>query len=109
MLSMDLGKMSSRRREDVRRWISLYRERIVQFHREGKWRVFYRNGGLVGLVSVLPGKAFVIVNDPAGFDALRPACGNHELTVFNLGFESLKLPDGTVVAPARAYFHAKPL
>ena len=109
MLSMDFAKLPSARRETVRKWMCLYREKIAHFHHEGKWRVFYRNGGLVGLVSMLPGKSFVIVNDPAGFDALRPACGNRELTVFNLGFESLKLPDGTVVSPARAYFHAKPL
>ena len=104
MLSMDLGKMSSRRREDVRRWIRLYRERIAQFHRDGKWRVFYRNGGLVGLVSVLPGKSFAVVNDPAGFGVLEAACEKGELIVFNLGFEALKLKDGTAVAPARAYF-----
>ena len=104
MLSMDLVKMAPRRREDVRRWMRVYRERVAQFHRGGKWRVFYRNGGLVGLVSVLSGKSFVIVNDPAGFGALDAVCEKGEQTVFNLGFEPLKLLDGTVVAPASAYF-----
>ena len=104
MLSMDLAKLSSPRRETVRKWMRLYRERIARFHRDGKWRVFYRNGGLVGLVGALPGKSFVIVNDPAGFDVLRSSCRSRELTVFNLGFEPMKLPDGTVVPPARAHF-----
>ena len=53
---------------------------------------------------MLPGKSFVIVNDPAGFGVLNAACEKGEMIVFNLGFESLKLPNGTDVAPASAYF-----
>ena len=107
MLSMDLEKLTTARREKVRGWMRFYRERIAQFHRNGKWRVFYRNGGLVGLVSTLPGKSFVIVNDPKGFKSLWPTCGKDDQIVFNLGFESLELPDGVVVAPARSYFNGK--
>ena len=107
MLSMDLEKLTASRREKVRGWMRFYKERIAQFHRNGKWQVFYRNGGLVGLVSSLPGKSFVIVNDPKGFKSLWPTCGKDDRIVFNLGFESLELPDGVVVAPARSYFNGK--
>ena len=100
MLSMDLEKLPKSRRERVRKWISCYTEKVEQFQRNGKWRIFYRNGGLVGLVATLPGKAFAIVNDPAGLNDLLPACGKDKLVLFNLGFESLTLPDGAVVAPA---------
>ena len=100
MLSMDLAKLPPPRREAVRRWIGLYNDRIVPFHRNGKWRAFYRNGGLVGLVATLPGKSFVIVNDTGWFGDLKSACCNGELVVFNLGFEPVALGDGTVVPPA---------
>ena len=102
MLSMDLEKLPASRRETVRKWIHYYTENIEPFQRHGKWRFFYRNGGFVGLVATLPGKAFVIVNDPAGLDDLLAACGKGKLIVFNLGFEPLTLPDGAVVAPAGA-------
>lgn len=103
MLSMDMEKMSPERRAAVRRWMRLYRETVAPFQRDGKWSVFYRNGGLVGLVGKLSGKSLVIVNDPAGFAVLRAAAGNGGMIVFNLGFESLVLPNGETVAPARAY------
>ena len=45
-------------------------------------------------------KAFAIVNDPAGFYAMRAICEVDDFIVFNLGFEPLKLPNGTVVSPA---------
>jgi alpha-galactosidase len=100
MLSMDLEKMSPERRASVRRWMRLYREKVAPFQRNGKWGVFYRNGGLVGLVGKLPGTSLVIVNNPAGFAMLRATAGNGAMTVFNLGFESLPIPDGEVIAPA---------
>lgn len=103
MLSMDLVGMSPEYRAVVRKWVRFYKEKVSQFHRHGKWRVFYRNGGLVGLVSVLEEKSFVIVNDPAGFETLLSACGEGELTVCNVGFEPVTLADGTVVAPADSY------
>ena len=106
MLSMDLARLPPQGRETVRKWIRCYKEEIEPFHRNGKWQVFHRNGGLVGLVATLPGKSFVIVNDPAGFSGMQSSCDNREWIVFNLGFEPLKLMDTRIVAPASA-FHAK--
>ena len=103
MFSMDLAKIAPSRREVVRRWIRLYNDRIAPFHRNGKWRVFYRNGGLVGLVATLPGKSFAIVNDTGWVDILLSACGGGELVVFNLGFEPIALRGGAVVPPAGMY------
>ena len=100
MLSVDLEQMSSERRAAVRGWMRLYRDKVAPFQRCGKWNVFYRNGGLVGLVAKLPGKSFIIVNDSAGFATLRAAAGDGTMLVFNLGFEPLPLRDGTSVAPA---------
>ena len=100
MLSIGLEEMSLARRETVKKWIRFYREKIAKFHTEGKWRMYYRNGGFVGVTSALPGKTFAIVNDPAGFPAMRAVCEADGLIVFNLGFEPLKLPDGIVVSPA---------
>ena len=54
----------------------------------------------MGITSALPGKTFAIVNDPAGFPAMRAVCEADGLIVFNLGFEPLKLSDGIVVSPA---------
>ena len=59
--------------------------------------------GIVGLVATLPGMSFAIVNDTRWFDILLSACGDGELTVFNLGFEPIALRDGTVVPPAGMY------
>lgn len=100
MLSIDLERMSPERRAAVRGWMRLYREKVAPFQRDGKWSVLYRNGRLVGLVGKLPCRALVIVNDTAGFAALRVAAGDGAMIVFNLGFEPLRLPDGSSVAPA---------
>ena len=100
MLSIGLEEMSPQRREVVKKWIRFYKEKIVKFHTEGKWRVFYRNGGFVGIASVLKGKTFAIVNDPDGFEAMRTVCEADDLIVFNLGFKPLTLSNGVVVSPA---------
>ena len=107
MLSMDLGKLTAARRERICEWMHCYRDKIAQFHRNGKWQIFYRNGGLVGLVSTLPGKSFVIVNDPRGFDILQLACRKDNLIVFNLGFDPVELQDGIIVAPASSYIQGR--
>ena len=100
MLSIDLKQMSPSRREIVKKWIRFYNENVAQFHIKGKWRVFYRNGGFVGIASTIPGKAFAIVNEPAGFSAMRTVCEADDLITFNLGFEPLTLPNGKIVPPA---------
>lgn len=107
MLSMDIEKMSPERRSTVRAWIRLYRDRVAEFHQHGKWQVFYRNGGLVGLVCNMPGKSLAIVNEPAHFRTLLSTCGKGELMVFNLGFEPVLLADGTAIAPA-TYHYSSP-
>lgn len=104
MLSMNLEEMPLPSRETIRKWIRLYKEKIAPFHRNGRWQVFYRNGGLVGLVSTLSEMSFVIVNDPVGFAAMQGACGSGDQIVFNIGFGPLKLPGGGAVAPATAAF-----
>lgn len=100
MLSTDLGKLSPRRRDQIRGWIGLYTRRIARFQREGVWKVFYRNGGLSGLVSTRGDEALALVADPRGFAELCVNTGRRKLLVLNLGYEELKTPNGVRIAPA---------
>ena len=100
MLSIDLERLTQERRETVRRYLRLYETRIARFHREGHWDVLFRNGGLAGVTSVLPDEALVIVNDTASAPDLFAGLGPRKLTVLNLGFRPVTLPDGRTVAPA---------
>lgn len=100
MLSIDLERLTQERRETVRRYLRLYETRIARFHREGHWDVLFRNGGLAGVTSVLPDEGLVIVNDVASAPDLFAGLGPRKLTVLNLGFRPVTLPDGRTVAPA---------
>lgn len=102
MLSMDLMKLSEKRRETVRRWTNLYAKRVEKFHRQGHWSVVYRNGALAYVTSVLDDEVFVIAADPAAASELRAVVAGKRAVVFNLGFEPLDLGVGRVVGAGRA-------
>ena len=52
------------------------------------------------MTSVLPDEGLVIVNDVASAPDLFAGLGPRKLTVLNLGFRPVTLPDGRTVAPA---------
>ena len=103
MLSMDLERLSAEECSLVRAWLGYYARHVELFHRNGKWDVVYKNGGVAYAIAETPEAVLALVNDPDVTARLERRIGRRRAVILNLTYETLTFATGIKIAPASSY------